>query len=311
VSDPQVTLVVPAFNEARRLADGFARLEPVIERLGADQVEVVVVDDGSTDDTRGAIARVYGHLTHLRVVVQPQNRGKGAAVRLGIGAARGRSVVVADADMSIRPEHIPEMLSALERAEIAPGSRVVEGHVTYDSLVRTLSGRVFNRLVRHYAHTALRDTQCGCKAFRLGPARVIALLGFLERFAYDAEVFYLAGRLGLSVEPVPVTWDHVVGSSLRVGHDSLQMLSDLRSLPRTRYLNPVVEIGADVELARVREAARDARLFGLAMARGESDSLVVLAREGAVGGVALAEALGGRLTSAGPEALRGRELIAI
>ncbi len=306
-----LSLVIPAYNEASRLETGYARLAPVIEAHGEALTEVVLVDDGSTDGTREAAQRVYGHLEHLRVIVQPANRGKGAAVRLGIGAAHGARVVVADADMSIDPVHLPALLDALDRADLAPGSRVLDGHLRYDSALRTLAGRVFNRLVRHYTHSALRDTQCGFKGLRLGPARLLALLGFNDRFAYDAEMLFLAGELGLSVEPVAVTWDDVAGSSVRVGRDSYQMLRDLMALPRTRYVNPVVRLGADQSLEALAPLAREARLVGLVLARGSADSLLVLPREGALGGAGLAAALGGRITTAPVGELRGRSFEAV
>ena len=98
----------------------------------------------------------------------------------------------------------------------------------------------------------LRDTQCGCKGFQLGPARILSLLGFYDRFIYDAEMLYLADQLGLSITPIDVTWDDIAGSSVRVGRDSLQMIRDLRSFSRTHYENPVVELPRLIDVARGR-----------------------------------------------------------
>lgn len=305
------SIVIPAYNEARRLGAGYDRLRDVLEAMDPERTEVVVVDDGSADDTLLVAHQVYGHLPHTRFVRQPINKGKGAAVRLGIGVALGERVIATDADLSIRPQHFPELLAALEHADIAPGSRLKEGSNAYVSPLRTVAARVFNVLVRHYTGTTLRDTQCGAKAYRRGPARVLGLLGHYERFIYDAENLYLAGRLGLSVRPVPVTWDDVVGSSVRVGRDSLQMIRDLRSFSRTRYENPAVELRADVDLAAVADAARATRLSGLALARGDADALLVLGRDGAVGGVGVAEALGGHLRTTSLDELRGRSFEAV
>ncbi|MFI5036035.1 MAG: glycosyltransferase [Acidimicrobiales bacterium] len=307
----ETTLVIPAYNESRRLAAGYERLADVLHAMDPERTEVIVVDDGSSDDTLSVAHRVYGHLPHARFLQQPVNRGKGAAVRLGISVATGARVIATDADLSIRPRHFPEIASALDHCDLAPGSRVREGHVAYDSLLRTAAGRVFNLLVRHYTGTALRDTQCGAKGFRLGPARVLGLLGFTDRFIYDAEMLFLAERLGLVVRPVDVTWDDVSGSSVRVGRDSLQMIRDLRNLGRTRYENPVVELARDVDVAAVAEVARGARATGLALARGADNALVVLARDGSVGGLAVAQGLGGALRTASLEELRGRSFEAV
>jgi dolichyl-phosphate beta-glucosyltransferase len=306
----ETTIVIPAYNESKRLAAGYERLAGVLEAMGPERTEVVVVDDGSSDATMRVAHAVYGHLPHARFLQQPVNRGKGAAVRLGISVALGANVIATDADLSIRPRHFPEIVAALATCDVAPGSRVQGGHITYDSALRTWAGKVFNRLVRHYTGTTLRDTQCGAKGFRLGPARVLGLLGFYDRFIYDAEMLYLAERLGLRVRPVEVTWDDVAGSSLRVGRDSLQMIRDLRSFRRTRYENPVVVLARDVAVD-IAPLARQARLVGLAVARGADDALLVLARDGSLGGVSLAEALGGRLRTAGLDELRGRTFEAV
>jgi dolichyl-phosphate beta-glucosyltransferase len=305
------SLVIPAYNEAKRLAAGYERLRGALASMDPEHTQVVIVDDGSSDDTLAVARQVYGHLPHARFVQQPVNRGKGAAVRLGISVAEGARVLATDADLSIRPQHFPDLLAALADCDVAPGSRVHEGHITYDSFVRTTAGKVFNLLVRHYTNTTLRDTQCGAKAFRLGPARVLGLLGFYDRFSYDAELLFLAQRLGLDVRPVHVTWDDVAGSSVRVGRDSLQMIRDLRSMRHTRYENPVVELARGVDVTEIAPLARQARIGGLAVARGADDDLLVLARDGAVGGAGVAEALGARLRIAGLDELRGRSFEAV
>jgi dolichyl-phosphate beta-glucosyltransferase len=299
-------LVVPAYNESLRLAAGFERLRPVLDEMNPEQVEVIVVDDGSNDDTMRVARDVYGHLPHVLFVQQPHNRGKGAAVRLGISVARAPLVITTDADLSIRPVHLPDFVVALHDSALAPGSRVEDPHDRYDTLVRTLAGRVFNRLVRHYTGTTLRDTQCGCKGFQLGPARILGLLSFYDRFAYDAEMLYLAEQLGLAIQPVPVTWDDIAGSTVHVARDAIQMIRDLRSLDRRTYENPVVELDSGVDVAEVDAAARQSRVQGVVVARGSENALVVLPRDGAVAGVGIATALGGSLRTAGLTELRGR-----
>lgn len=310
MSDLAVSIVIPAYNESARLAAGFERLRGPLEALGPDATEVVLVDDGSRDDTMAVAHRVYGHLPHFRGVRQEPNQGKGAALRLGFAVASAPLLITADADLSIRPAHFPDFVAALASCDVAPGSRQDAGG-DYQSAVRTVATRVFNGLVRHYTGTRLRDTQCGGKGFRTGAARALGLLGFADRFAFDAELLYLAQRLGLRVAPVEVGWDDIAGSSVHVARDSLQMLRDLRSLRRTRYENPVVECARDVSVDEVAALARAARLVGLVVARGAHDALVVLPRDGATGGAGLAAGLGGRLRTALVDELAGRELAAV
>ncbi len=305
------SIIIPAFNEATRLAAGYERLRPVLDELGPDQTEVVVVDDGSLDDTLHVAHDVFGHLPHTLFVQEPINKGKGAAVKLGVAVARGPLVIASDADMSIRPQHFAAILAALETSPLAPGSRVNEGQVAYDTVLRTIAGKVFNRLVRHYTGTTLRDTQCGCKGFQLGPARLLALLSFYDRFIYDAEMLYLADQLGLAVTPVNVTWDDINGSTVKIGRDSLQMIRDLRSFRSTHYVNPVVRLARTTDAAEVARWARETRTQGLVLARGALDVLLVLPRDGALAGAGIAAALSGTLATAGIDELRERTYEAV
>jgi dolichyl-phosphate beta-glucosyltransferase len=305
------SLVIPAYNESLRLAAGFERLRPVLEAMNPEQIEVIVVDDGSRDDTMRVAHAVYGHLPHVQFVQQPDNRGKGAAVRLGISIASAPFVIATDADLSIRPIHLPDFVVALRDSPLVPGSRDQDATDGYDTFLRTLAGRVFNRFVRHYTGTNLRDTQCGCKGFQLGPARILGLLGFYDRFVYDAEMFYLADQLGLAIRPLPVTWDDIAGSTVHVGRDSIQMVRDLRSLKHRKYENPVVELDVAVDVAAVDDAARKSRVQGIVIARGTDNALAVLPRDGAVAGVGIATALGGSLRTAGLAELRGRTYDAV
>jgi len=305
------SIVIPAYNESQRLANGYERLRPVLDQLGTESTEVIVIDDGSSDDTLHVAHDVYGHLPERLFVQQPRNLGKGAAVRLGIALARGTNVIAADADMAIRPAHFPEILQALKTAPLAPGSRTNEGRIHYESALRTVAGGIFHGLVRHYAGTQVRDTQCGCKGFRLGPARLLGLLGMIDRFAYDVEMFYLADQLGLAVKPVTVEWDDVAGSSVKVSRVSRNMLGDLRHLKRTHYENPAIELEPGIETRIVRDATRQGHLQGLVLARGEDHDLLVLPREAALSGLSVATTLKGRLRTAELHEYRHRDFEAV
>jgi Glycosyl transferase family 2 len=236
---PSLSLVVPTFNEVERLEEGLDRLRGAAGEGALDlaATELLLVDDGSSDDTRATALRLVDEFPDARVVTFPRNLGKGAAVRAGILTARGDKVAFADADMAIDPSLLPSLLDALDRVPIAVGSRAVRGHVDYGTRLRTDAGRVFNLAVRTVGGVHLADTQCGFKGFRRGPALLLALLQTTQGYAFDVELLWLADRLGLDVEVVPVTWLDVPGSTVRVVRDSARMLVDLvASRRRTRWL---------------------------------------------------------------------------
>jgi dolichyl-phosphate beta-glucosyltransferase len=225
-------VVVPAYNEGPRIGQSIARLRCALADIaGHGGVELVVVDDGSSDDTAsrasegGADALIsLGH-----------NRGKGAAVRAGVMAARGRTIAFTDADLSYPPEQLVDLLGAAEAGwDFVAGSRQHLGTTTLlrAGRLRKASGRVFNLLVRTVLHGAYRDTQCGMKAFRREAARLLFSCGRIDGFAFDAELFQVADRLGLSVIEVPVTLANVSTSTVRVGPDALRMVLDLFRIRR-------------------------------------------------------------------------------
>jgi dolichyl-phosphate beta-glucosyltransferase len=304
------SIIIPAFNESKRLALGFERLFPTLEKMGMERTEVIVIDDGSSDDTLRVAGNVYGHLPEKLFVQQPSNMGKGAAVRLGISLARANNVIVADADMAIDPRHFPDFIATLKSVAFAPGSRASSGRVVYQSPVRTFASSVFHHLVHHYAGTDFRDTQCGAKGFERASARLLGLLGMMNGFAYDVEMFYLAALLDMPFESVNVTWDDA-GSTADVRRATWDMLRDLRRLRRTRYENPVVELASDVAVHDVAHFARQARVQGLVLARSENNTLCVLPRDGSLAGLGIAAGLKGQLRTARLEEFRSRALEAV
>ena len=203
------------------------------------------------------------------------------------------------------------MIALLKTHAVVPGSRTVNGKIEYDSVLRSIAGSAFSKMVKHYTGTTLRDTQCGFKGFQRGTARVLAALAMIDGFAYDAEFFYLARLLEIDIEPLTVTWDDVRGSSVKLGSDSRKMLHDLRDLSKTEYENPIVELPKEIEVSAVSDAARKARVQGLALARGETNTLVVLPRDGSLGGLGIAATLNGTLRIAGVGELKNRTYEAV
>jgi glycosyltransferase involved in cell wall biosynthesis len=308
---PKLSIVVPAHDEASRLEGGFRKLSPAIDELGPELVEVIVIDDGSIDGSGPIAAGVYGHLPHLQIVRHEANRGKGAAVRLGLSIATAPKIIVCDADMAIDPSHIPAVLEQLNDSPIVFGSRAVDGEILYGSWLRTRAGALFNAIVRREIDTDLRDTQCGFKGLRSGAARLLACLGVINGFAYDVEIIHLAALAGLDIATVPVTWEDVRGSSVRPFSDSPRMMRDIRSIRQFSYSALAVRTERGLSLDRVAATTRAARAVGLVIASGEDDDLVIVPRDGALVASAIATAVSGNLGTVNLRELRGRELIAI
>ncbi len=227
---PDLTLIIPAFNEAERIASGLARLRAaaVAGAIDLDNCEVIYVDDGSTDATSSAANEAAKSLPNARVLTLTQNLGKGGAVRAGVASARGKKVAFCDADFSIDAKHLRELTAALDHADVAIGSRATDhGAVEYGHRFRTLGGRLFNRLVNKITHLDLADTQCGMKAFRGEVARILFATTAINRFAFDVELLTRCRQFGFTVAEVPVTWDEIAGSKVRPFADPFSMLKDL------------------------------------------------------------------------------------
>jgi len=238
---PALSLVVPAFNEEQRLGDSLSRLI-AFAREQSYGVEIIVVDDGSGDRTV-ALAEAEGEHpapnVTVRVLRHERNRGKGAAVRTGAREAVGETVLYLDADLSTPPDEVPKLLAALEGgADIAIGSRLrPEGGDMRASQPawRRVGGRLFAIVRRRLLLGDIEDTQCGFKAFTRAAADALFTRQQLEGWAFDAELLYLAQRLGLTVRQVPISWQHVEGSQFRLGAGSA--VREIRDLLRIRWMH--------------------------------------------------------------------------
>jgi dolichyl-phosphate beta-glucosyltransferase len=219
-----VSVVIPAYNESARLPPTIARVREYFAQ-SALSYEVVVVDDGSTDDT-AARARACG-VPQLTVLVNEPNRGKGYSVRRGMLAARGAHRLMTDADLSTPIDELDRLL-AVQRAgtEVVIGSRAVSGSniEVRQPWYRENMGRLFNLLVRLLAVPGLRDTQCGFKLFTARAAEEVFSRARLDGFSFDVEALFLARRAGFSVAEIPVTWRN--DAATRVG-----MLGGFRAFP--------------------------------------------------------------------------------
>lgn len=222
----RLTVVVPAFKE-ERIGDTVLRLRHDLEKVALDGgLEVIVVDDGSHDGTAERAEQSGADL----VLRQPVNRGKGAAIRAGMRAAHGRTVVFTDADLSYSPDQIIGLLEQVEAGwDVVVGSR---RHTDTTTLVRAgrlreIGGRAINLLTRAVLLGEYRDTQCGLKAFRGDVARLIFSHSHVDRFAFDVEVFHLIERYQLSLSEVPVRVENSSRSTVRVVRDAVLLVRDL------------------------------------------------------------------------------------
>ena len=226
---PFLTIVVPAYNEAGRIAASLFALKDYIRRKDFE-IELIVVDDGSTDNSVELAAGQEG----TRVLRNVRNRGKGFSVRRGILAARGELVLFTDADLSAPIDEADKLLAAIEstQADAVVGSRALERELIgiHQSPCRELGGRFFNLLVRIFTGLRIRDTQCGFKLFRRETTRRAFELQRVERFGFDPEILFLIERLGGKVAEVPVRWNHSHATKVHFVRDSLLMTRDLFAL---------------------------------------------------------------------------------
>ena len=241
----QLSVVIPAYNEAARLP---VFLDSVLEWCGEHEpsFEVIVVDDGSSDDTvKLAMQR------DVRVISHERNAGKGAAVRTGMLAARGELRLFADADGATGMVELPALLHA--DADIAIGSREGRDKDVQASATRRFLGRWFNRAVRMGAVKGIRDTQCGFKLFR-APAHGLFEIAQENGFAFDVELLLLAQRKGLSVAEVFVNWTEMPGSKVSLLRDGIRMLKAVRRIKKRwktgEYENADVRVTPSLELAK-------------------------------------------------------------
>jgi len=234
----QLSLVVPAFNEERRIAESMHRIGDFLSSLPFAS-EVIAVDDGSAPPGHAALDAAIAALPSKvtgRVVSHEANRGKGAAVRSGALSASGRYVAFIDADLATPPEDLTRLVQSLERgADVAVGVRnQADGSDMRDrrGLLRRLAGQGYAFVAQRLLMPDVHDSQCPLKAFRREAAQRLFSLQRIDTWAFDAELLFLARRLGLRVEQVPVTWHAVEGSRL---HLNLRTALELLNLVRIRW----------------------------------------------------------------------------
>ena len=226
---PFISIVIPAYNESARIGKALAEvLRCVHERNW--HAEILVVNDGSSDSTAAVVDEFAQLYPEVRLLNNPQNRGKGFSVRHGVLHAVGEIVMFTDADLSAPMEEAERLFQALEEgADIAIGSRWLERNrqTLKQPLYRQLFGRCFNAITRLVMGLPFADTQCGFKAFRRPVAQTIFQLQRIERWGFDPELLFIALKRGYKVKEVPVTWGHDERSRLSYLKDGLKMLEEI------------------------------------------------------------------------------------
>ncbi len=223
------SLIIPAYNESSRIRPTLDELLRYSQARSWD-VEILVVDDGSRDDT-AQIVREYGKAhPQILLVENPGNRGKGFSVRNGMLHARGDICLFTDADLSSPISEAPKLFDAIAAgADIAIGSRWLRSDLQTERqpLYRQAFGRIFNLVLRLFLGLNYADTQCGFKAFRRQAAQRVFPLQKIERWGFDPEILFLARRMGLTVKEVPVLWAHSEGTRLHPFRDGLRMFLEV------------------------------------------------------------------------------------
>ena len=227
-----LSIVIPAYNEAVRLANTLSAVVNYLREHWPDG-EVIVVDDGSADNTAGIAREIFNSSGKLRtsVISYKSNLGKGRAVRLGLLAARGDVVLFSDADLSTPITEAPKLVEPILNGQfdVTFGSRALDRKLigVHQSWRREQGGRVFNLVVRLATGMPFWDTQCGFKAFRMSTCRPLIEAATVDRFGFDVELLYLAFRAGLNLKEIPVRWDHNEGSKVTLFSDSFKMVNEV------------------------------------------------------------------------------------
>jgi dolichyl-phosphate beta-glucosyltransferase len=210
-----LSIVIPAYNEEQRLPATLDRITAYIGNSPIPVAEILVVDDGSRDGTAALVEQRKGI---VRLVSNPGNRGKGYAVRNGMLAAKGDWILSTDADLSAPIEELEKLIAAARRenAVVAIGSRALDRRLVkvHQPIMRELSGRAFNLVMRLVTGLPFRDTQCGFKLFRQDAAKSIFSRQIEDGFSFDVEDLIIARILGLRSIEVPVEWSNVEGTKV-------------------------------------------------------------------------------------------------
>jgi dolichyl-phosphate beta-glucosyltransferase len=225
----RLSVVIPAYNEEKRLPKTLEAISAYLCQR-QDKSEIIVVSDGSTDQTVAVSKSFHKEQMPIRVLHNKKNRGKGASVRRGVAAAQGEWVLFSDADMSTPIVELVKLEKAMmDGADVVIASRALQGADISDHqpFYREWMGKTFNLFVQSVVLPGVKDTQCGFKLFKRDIARKIFLGSTIPGFGFDVEVLYLAKQAGARIQEVAVAWHNVLDSKVSPIRHSTQMFIDL------------------------------------------------------------------------------------
>jgi len=246
-----LSIIIPAYNERDRLGSS---VTTTLEYLSTQdfESELIVVDDGSSDDTAEIARRAATQFASIptRVVRYDENRGKGFAVKTGLLAAEGEIALFSDADLSTPIDELPKLVDPIRSGEydVTFGSRALDRSLigTHQPWRREQGGRVINLLIRTVSGLPFADTQCGFKAFRMSRFRPLLDVMKIDRFGFDVEFLFVAKHHGLRLAEIPVRWNDVEGSKVSVLRDTRRMFSELNQIRRNArnsiYATPKIHL---------------------------------------------------------------------
>ena len=232
MAHPKLSIIIPAYNECARIEKTLERVLSCVESRQWD-AEVVVVDDGSSDQTVAIIQHWMETNPRLHLIKNDGNRGKGFSVRNGLLQAAGEIVMFTDADLSAPMEEAERLFAALDAgSDVAIGSRWLDKQkqTVHQPLYRRFFGRCFNWVTRKVMGLPFKDTQCGFKAFKREAAQTIFRLQTIERWGFDPEILFIARKLKYTVVEVPVTWGHDERSRMSYLKDGMKMLEEMAEI---------------------------------------------------------------------------------
>jgi glycosyltransferase involved in cell wall biosynthesis len=233
---PDISIIIPAFDESERLIESVPTVCEYVLGTGLN-AEVIVVDDGSSDDTTVTALTEFVKFDILgRVITHPKNSGKGHAVRAGLLEARGGIALFTDADLSTPIDEMHKLIDPIRDGslDVAFGSRALDRSLigTHQPWRREQGGKVFNLIVRMMTGLPFWDTQCGFKAFRMDKFRPLLDKMQIDRFGFDVEFLSVAQLHGLRLREFPVRWNNDDRSKVNVIRDSIRMFDEVRQIRR-------------------------------------------------------------------------------
>ena len=236
ISPNSISIIIAAFNEEKRIIPSLLKIKEYINKQNIPY-EIIVVDDGSTDNTHTVVRDLIKDIPYLKVIHYAPNKGKGHALRTGVLASKGEIILLSDADLSTPIEELSKLLPLIynHKCDIAIGSRALalSEIVKKQPWWRQSMGKFFTKLVKALVIEDFKDTQCGFKVFRGDIARNLFKEAQIDRFAYDVEILAIGKKKGCKIVEAPVRWINSPESKVNPVKDSLQMLGDLLKIRMT------------------------------------------------------------------------------